>query len=79
MSLMANLTAAPHFWRQPVRYMRWASHEKPAIFFSILIGAAGPLMLIGAPPIQRYFGWQKRIEIPATYPGEWLSFLGCRD
>jgi len=61
-------SAYPHFFRTPLRYLRWAAHEKPAIFFSVVIGSMGPLMLVMAPPIKRAYGWEPRPRIPMTYP-----------
>lgn len=50
--------------------MRWASHEKPAIFYSIAIGCVGPVLLVVVPPIRRYFGDGPREKIPLTYPSK---------
>ncbi|KAF6225725.1 hypothetical protein HO133_009726 [Letharia lupina] len=58
----------PQFFQQPFRYMRWASHERPAIFYSFVIGTGGPLSLVIAPPIRRYFNDGPREKIPMTYP-----------
>lgn len=35
-----NMSASP-FWSGPVRYLRWAAHERPNVFYSLLIGAMG--------------------------------------
>lgn len=69
---MAGVASAikPHFWRNPIRYCRWAAHEKPALYYSVLIGVAGPLMLVTVLPIRKAYGWKPRPEIPMTYPGE---------
>ncbi|KAK3167367.1 hypothetical protein OEA41_010494 [Lepraria neglecta] len=58
----------PQFFQQPLRYLRWASHEKPAIFYSFVIGAGGPLSFVVAPPIRRFFNDGPREKIPLTYP-----------
>ena len=60
----------PRLFKQPLRYMRWASHEKPAIFYSFVIGSGGPLALLVAPPIRRYFNDGPREKIPMTYPSK---------
>lgn len=65
----------PQYFQQPLRYMRWASHEKPAIFYSVVIGAGGPLSFVVAPPIRRMFNDGPRERIPLTYPSK-LSVLG---
>ncbi|KAL4920870.1 hypothetical protein BDW62DRAFT_175456 [Aspergillus aurantiobrunneus] len=58
----------PQFWSTPLRYLRWASYEKPAIFYSLVIGATGPVMLVALPPIRRFFGDVDPEPIPLTYP-----------
>lgn len=65
----------PYFWRQPLQYLRWASHEKPAIFYSIAIGTLGPLTLFVVPPIRHRLGDGPRETIPLTYPGMFLIFF----
>ena len=70
--IMASPFAAPHFFRQPIRYLRWASHEKPAIFYSCCISMVGPLSFVVVPPIRRFFGDGPREKIPMTYPGRFL-------
>lgn len=62
--------SVPQFWSQPLRYMRWASHEKPAIFFSIVLGSLGPVALVSIPPIRRYFGDVDPEQIPFSYPSQ---------
>lgn len=58
----------PLFFSQPFRYMRWAAHEKPAIFFSIVLGSLGPVALLGLPPLRRYFGDVTPPKVPMSYP-----------
>ncbi|TVY81686.1 NADH-ubiquinone oxidoreductase 9.5 kDa subunit, partial [Lachnellula suecica] len=60
--------AAPRFFSQPIRYLRWAAIEKPAIFFSLCIGTMGPVTLLVVPPIRHRFGDPQRPQIPFTYP-----------
>ncbi|KAL2062075.1 hypothetical protein VTL71DRAFT_6341 [Oculimacula yallundae] len=62
------MSALPRFFSQPIRYMRWAAIEKPAIFFSIIIGGLGPVTVFTVPPIRRMLGDEQRPEIPLTYP-----------
>jgi hypothetical protein len=62
--------SAPVFWSTPLRYLRWASYEKPAIFYSIVVGSFGPVALVTLPPIRRYFGDVDPEPIPLTYPGK---------
>ncbi|EPE36912.1 hypothetical protein GLAREA_09075 [Glarea lozoyensis ATCC 20868] len=62
------MSAKPQFFSQPLRYLRWAHVQKPAIFYSILVGSMGPVFAFAAPPIRARFGDYKRPEIPYTYP-----------
>jgi hypothetical protein len=58
----------PLFFKTPLRYLRWASVNKPAYFYSICVGLAGPAIMVVAPPVRRYFGDEPRPKIPMTYP-----------
>ncbi|ORX96842.1 hypothetical protein BCR34DRAFT_175955 [Clohesyomyces aquaticus] len=61
-------TVSPAFFRQPIRYLRWASINKPAYFYSIVVGCIGPIMMVVVPPIRQYMGDEQRPRIPQTYP-----------
>lgn len=63
-----TMSAYPRFFSQPFRYLRWAAIEKPAIFYSIVIGSLGPVTIFVVPPIRTMLGDPKRPEIPLTYP-----------
>lgn len=60
---------APQFWAGPLRYCRWAARERPALFWSVMIGAAGPVAMPFAAPVRHYFGDVDPAPIPVTYPG----------
>ncbi|TDL19621.1 hypothetical protein BD410DRAFT_773832 [Rickenella mellea] len=55
-------------FRNTYRYLQRQAHESPVIFYSCVLGAIGPVMLVTVPPIRRYYGWRKPEEIPTTYP-----------
>ncbi|KAI6781910.1 NADH-ubiquinone oxidoreductase 9.5 kDa subunit-like protein [Emericellopsis cladophorae] len=63
------MSSAPHFWSTPFRYCRWAAVEKPALFWSVIIGGIGPVMIY---PIRslRYnvLNDPDPPAIPNTYP-----------
>ncbi|EOA84661.1 n19m [Exserohilum turcicum] len=65
---MSGVPPSPFFFRQPLRYLKWASYNKPAYFYSIIIGCAGPIMVFTVPPIRRYMGAEPIPRIPLTYP-----------
>lgn len=68
----------PQFWSTPLRYIRWAAHEKPAIFFSLVIGGMGPIALVGLPPIRRALGDVDPEPIPLSYPSKSAISLELR-
>ncbi|RPB05060.1 hypothetical protein L873DRAFT_1663621 [Choiromyces venosus 120613-1] len=59
--------STPYFWAQPFRYMRYAAHQHPALFWSVVIGAQGPLIFLGGVVARKKFGWE-RPTIPLSYP-----------
>ena len=65
---MSGISPAPFFFKQPFRYLKWASVNKPAYFYSIMIGCAGPIMLVTVPSIRRSMGAEPIPKIPLTYP-----------
>ncbi|KGQ09252.1 NADH-ubiquinone oxidoreductase 9.5 kDa subunit [Beauveria bassiana D1-5] len=69
------MSAAPFFWSTPLKYCRWAAREKPALFWSVVIGAAGPLAMPIGPPIRRWLGDVDPAPIPVTYPGTFRMCL----
>jgi len=68
MILVATMSLNPRFFSQPVRYLRWAAIEKPAIFWSLILGSMGPAMFVVVPPIRRALGDDPIPKIPLTYP-----------
>ena len=72
------MTITPRFWAGPLRYCRWASRERPALFWSCVVGGLGPVILISGRPILTRLGYEYATPIPMTYPGALqppLSFL----
>jgi hypothetical protein len=63
------MSAQPFFFSQPLRYLKWASINKPAYFYSIVVGCAGPAIVFTVPPMRRYMGYERASKIPQTYPG----------
>jgi hypothetical protein len=55
---------------RPLLQQRQA-HESPVIFYSCLIGAAGPLIMVTVPPIRKSLGYQPTPHIPTSYPREY--------
>jgi hypothetical protein len=63
---MSALT--PRFWANPIRFVKYAAREKPAYFWSVVLGSMGPLMMVVVPPIRRAVGDYDAPPIPLTYP-----------
>ncbi|PWN50573.1 NADH-ubiquinone oxidoreductase 9.5 kDa subunit, partial [Violaceomyces palustris] len=47
---------------------QYAAHEQPVVFFSLLIGTAGPIAVVTVPPIRKAYGWKPAERVPTTYP-----------
>ncbi|KAI4759025.1 hypothetical protein E4T52_08744 [Aureobasidium sp. EXF-3400] len=60
--------APVQFWSTPGLYIKWAARNKPAIFWSIVVGSVGPVMALVVPPMRARFGDGPRPQIPLTYP-----------
>jgi len=56
--------------------MRWAARERPAYFYSIVIGLIGPIMVVTVPSIRYNLGDKPRPPIPQSYPSE-FAFRLC--
>jgi hypothetical protein len=72
------MSTAPRFFQQPLKYLHWAAIEKPAIFYSLVIGGMGPVIAVAAPPIRNALGDRQRPQIPMTYPSELPCFYILR-
>jgi hypothetical protein len=51
--------------------MRWAARERPAYFYSIVIGLIGPVMVVTVPTIRYNLGDKPRPPIPQSYPSKY--------
>ncbi|KAI5861061.1 hypothetical protein GGS23DRAFT_598938 [Durotheca rogersii] len=61
-------SATPQFWAGPLRYLRWATRERPNYVWPVVIGAAGPVVLLTVPPTLEKLGYRRAPPIPMTYP-----------
>lgn len=59
----------PQFWGGPIRYCRWAAREKPALFWSVVIGGFGPVAVAPVRWLRFKLGDDTPPQIPQTYPG----------
>lgn len=61
------------FWSSPLKYIRWAAHERPNVFYSLLIGAMGPVTLLVVPPIRKSMGIKRTEAPPLSYPRKYVT------
>ncbi|RMD39435.1 hypothetical protein DV735_g5691, partial [Chaetothyriales sp. CBS 134920] len=57
------------FWSAPVRYIRWAFYQKPAIAYAVAIGSIAPTIPFWVPPLRRAVGDNTVPHVPHSYPG----------
>jgi hypothetical protein len=50
------------------------AHESPVIFYSVVLGTIGPVMVVAVPPIREYFGYRPAEIVPNTYPRAYPYF-----
>ncbi|KAH9850408.1 hypothetical protein C2E23DRAFT_834969 [Lenzites betulinus] len=55
-------------FRQTYRYLQRQAHEQPTIFYAVVIGLIGPVMLVTVPPIRKSLGYKNPEIIPTSYP-----------
>ncbi|CAI4211081.1 unnamed protein product [Parascedosporium putredinis] len=60
--------SSPRFWATPAKYMRWAARERPAYFWSLVIGVVGPVSIPITLKIRELVGDENAPKIPVTYP-----------
>ncbi|CAG8509713.1 2502_t:CDS:2 [Ambispora leptoticha] len=56
------------FISQPFKATYRFAYDRPAYFWSLVIGFVGPVYVLVMPPIQRKYGRVKPESIPYTYP-----------
>jgi hypothetical protein len=52
-------------------------HEKPGIFWAVVIGMGAPLSFVVIPPLRRWAGDENPPLVPLTYPGKYISLSRC--
>ncbi|KAM0754772.1 hypothetical protein T439DRAFT_309570 [Meredithblackwellia eburnea MCA 4105] len=56
-------------FRRSYQYLQRSAHEQPVIFYSVLLGAVGPVAVVAVPEIRKsWFGWKPVERPPTTYP-----------
>lgn len=56
---------------------RQSAHERPIVFFSLLVGFVGPAAVIGVPRVRASYGWKPAERIPVTYPRTYAFLTQC--
>ncbi|EDP44726.1 hypothetical protein MGL_1208 [Malassezia globosa CBS 7966] len=65
MAFMSTLTRP---FVNTLKYLQWASHARPVVFYSLLLGALGPVSVVVVPKYRAQFGWKPAERIPVSYP-----------
>ncbi|KAK0528998.1 n19m, NADH-ubiquinone oxidoreductase 9.5 kDa subunit [Tilletia horrida] len=55
-------------FRNTYRYLQRSAHEQPVVFYSLLIGSVGPVLVVTVPAIRRKYGFKPAERIPSSYP-----------
>ncbi|KAJ7707695.1 hypothetical protein B0H17DRAFT_1192150 [Mycena rosella] len=55
-------------FRATYRMLQRHAHESPVIFYSCVIGAIGPVLLVTVPPLKERLGYKPSEPIPLSYP-----------
>ncbi|WFC98137.1 n19m, NADH-ubiquinone oxidoreductase 9.5 kDa subunit [Malassezia yamatoensis] len=51
-----------------ITFQRAAAHEKPTVFFALVVGFVGPVAVLTVPRIRASYGWKPAERIPISYP-----------
>ncbi|KAF8349109.1 hypothetical protein F5887DRAFT_949332 [Amanita rubescens] len=62
---MASITGP---FRSTYRYLQRQAHENPVIFYSVIIGTIGPVLVVTVPPIRERWGYRPAEMVPTSYP-----------
>lgn len=65
--------AAPKFWSQPIRFLRYVSHTKPHLVLAVGFGAAAPVLAIVGIPLRKKYLYPDAPEIPLSYPSKYTE------
>ncbi|KAI3625884.1 hypothetical protein CBS9595_001245 [Malassezia furfur] len=65
---MSFLSAAVRPFNNTFKYLRASAHERPVVFFSLLVGFMGPVAVVAVPRVRASYGWKPAEKIPITYP-----------
>ncbi|KAJ7475866.1 hypothetical protein FB451DRAFT_1132532 [Mycena latifolia] len=55
-------------FRATYRMLQRHAHESPVLFYSCVIGAIGPVLLVVVPPVRQRMGYKYPEPIPLSYP-----------
>ncbi|EDK46307.1 n19m, NADH-ubiquinone oxidoreductase 9.5 kDa subunit [Lodderomyces elongisporus] len=58
----------PDVFRQPYRWLRYHAHVNPALFVSVALGAAAPVLLTLVLPLRKSLLYSDHEPIPWVYP-----------
>lgn len=59
----------------PLVHQQRNAHENPVIFYSVILGCVGPVLVLTVPPIRERLGYKKAEMVPTSYPCEYSVIL----
>jgi len=68
--------AIPRLLTNPFGYIRYHSHQNPALLYSVLLGSVlSPVFLFIVPVVRKKAGYKNAPHIPLTYPSKSRQYL----
>ncbi|KAF5377357.1 hypothetical protein D9757_007986 [Collybiopsis confluens] len=55
-------------FKNSYNFMYRMAHEKPVMFYSVILGVIGPVLTVTVPPIRERFGYVSPPPLPSSYP-----------
>lgn len=65
---MSFLSAVFRPFSNTFNYLRTSAHERPIVFYALLVGFSGPIAVVTVPRVRASYGWKPAERIPITYP-----------
>ncbi|PRT55020.1 hypothetical protein B9G98_02640 [Wickerhamiella sorbophila] len=60
--------SSPRFWSQPVKYLRYASYDRPHVVLAFILGVGGPLAAVTLYNTREKYLYKDAPLIPLSYP-----------
>ncbi|CCH43328.1 hypothetical protein BN7_2876 [Wickerhamomyces ciferrii] len=58
----------PNYIKNPIKWLRYHSHWRPHLFYSLIIGLTFPILAIAGTPLRRKYWYSDHVPLPNGYP-----------